>query len=283
MKLKITILLVLINCIALISQNTNLELLKFIENEAINWESKEFETLNSKEQEFISLSIKFGCQIDKNDIRLLENFKKIDLNNDGIMDLVYKESCPYPEIKFYLQEKSGNFTLINKYPGKIINITETVDSTSIIIKSDACCCIDINSLKRIVIKKENFEITNSSTLYWHSEIELPSFEKLINKNIELTKYPKNTRLRTYLVENDSIEKNACVDDQYYKGNLIGKLIKQSKLKSIYRQIDLNGEEWELVIVNQEKLYAPNKMLVQIAKNLNNSILGWVKRKSKNSD
>ena len=78
LKSKFIFIIILTNWVTLFSQISNLDLVKFIESKATDWNSKEFQELNGEEKEFVLQSLEFGCRIDGNDIRLIDNFKKID-------------------------------------------------------------------------------------------------------------------------------------------------------------------------------------------------------------
>ena len=252
-----------------------MELLQFIYTPPINFDSEKFQPLNEKDKEYILQSLKFGCRSDRNnDPKLLKQFRKIDLNNDGKRDLVYLEACPYLETHIYLQTDHGTYSFLNKY-SVMVDLQITPDSTTIIFKSEACCCIDINLLRKIVIEKGSYEIKKLTSLYWHSELELPPLNDF-KDNLPSIKFPQKTALRTNLIENDQLEKDPCLDDVFYQGNLIGKLRNPTHLKPICKKLDAEKNEWQLVISNKENLHSSNRMLAYIEEDLNYFILGWIK-------
>ncbi len=173
-------------------------------------------------------------------------YSVIDLNNDGLNDLIYSGPCnPYDQTGIFIND-GKKLQFVYDFPGAIISIDKNDSRTIINSLKKACCCDSDYDFTEIVINKGSSSATTNRITY--AVIPPTSF-----KNLEQVKV--KGILRRTPKQDDANKKDQC-SNRIFKGNhwlLVDKATDAIKL-------DQSGE-WSLV------LYKRNK---------DESIIGWIK-------
>lgn len=173
-------------------------------------------------------------------------FSIIDLNNDGLKDLIYSGPCnPYDQTGIFINN-GKELQLVYDYPGSIISIEKNGSRTIMNSLKEACCCDSDFDFTEIVINKGSSPVTTNRITY--GQIPKTNF-----KNLEQVKV--KGILRRTPKQDDADKKDDC-SDRIVKGNhwlLVDKATDVIKL-------DQSGQ-WLLI------LYKKNK---------DESIIGWIK-------
>ncbi len=173
-------------------------------------------------------------------------FSVIDLNNDGLNDLIYSGPCnPYDETGIFIND-GKNLQLVYDYPGAIISIEKYGSRTIINSLKEACCCDSDFDFTEIVINKGSSLVTTNRITY--GQIPKTNF-----KNLEKIKI-KGILRRTHK-QDDADKKDQCSD----------RIIKGNHWLSVDKEADAiklsQSGQWVQV------LYKKNK---------DESIIGWIK-------
>lgn len=169
----------------------------------------------------------------------------IDLNQDGLNDLIYCGPCkPYNQVGIFLNN-GIKLNQVYHYPGDIIFIDNTPDRTTIHILNEACCCINYSSLVEVTI--DNSSAVTKNTIIYSGTTEIILDEKLEEITVTGT-------LRTSPEIDNSMRRDDC-SDKLIRGNHLTRIVGRQKVIQL-RQLG----QWRLV------LYAEDK---------ENSLIGWV--------
>lgn len=168
-----------------------------------------------------------------------------DLNNDGLMDLVYTGNCnPYPHVAVFFNSRKG-FKKVYDNPGSLLSIDITKEEVKFNVLIEACCCVDYSNLVEVRIDKK-LNIKEHFISY--------NFDTKIKASIELRTISLSGVLRTTPIKEDKRRKDPCTD-KVFKGNSIMTL-----------------KDEEVIVLSQKK----NWRQVLVKKDDNNSIIGWIK-------
>lgn len=168
-----------------------------------------------------------SCKID--DKNNWNNFLPIDLNNDGLLDLLFSGPCdPYDHTSIYINERN-QLILIHESAGKVNSIEKSIDKTIINIRKEPCCCDSEYSNTEVTIDKNLGTLWNTITYVKNTKMD--------DKPIELI---VSGVLRSSPVANDVEMKNEC--NQLLKGNHLINISKPSRVIQLTRL-----GQWRLVL------------------------------------
>lgn len=171
------------------------------------------------------------------------NFLPIDLNNDGLLDLIFSGPCdPYDQTSIYINERN-QLILIHESAGKVNYIEKKTDKTIINIRKEPCCCDIEYSNTEVTIDKNLGTVWNSITYVQNTKMDGKPIELMVSGV-----------LRRSPVINDAEKKDEC--NQIFKGNHLINISKPSRVIQLTRL-----SHWRLV------LYPITKT---------SSMIGWVK-------
>ena len=267
------------------NEMNDIDFFKLIYLAPADWQKINNSPLTREDEEIITQTIKFGCQIEGIDSSLVSNFKKIDLNSDGLEDLIFRQNCPYSEFYIYLLTSNKHYIEVAHYPGELMSIDKDSIGSKMIIRSEACCCERNNSLREISILRGKFEVKKTKFLKWDLDF------MLINRIFieQSTYFPEKATkekfiLRSTISNEDSIFINQCVDNEILDKNKIGTIKSNSKYVSLISIPDTKDFEWELILVNlPNENFIPNLKSVQLIGNEDSMVIGWIRKKPENSD
>jgi hypothetical protein len=169
----------------------------------------------------------------------------IDLNNDGLKDLIYSGPChPYSQTDIFLND-GMTLRQIHDYPGELVSIDKKTDRTVINIFKEFCCCDYYSDYIQVTIHNDSHIDKNQITFEGNTQIKVDKLTEVKVKGI----------LRTSPELNDKEKKDDCTD-KIIKGNHLTYI---DKLTTVF-QITQSGQ-WLLI------LYPVDKM---------NSWIGWIK-------
>jgi hypothetical protein len=169
----------------------------------------------------------------------------VDLNNDGLKDLIYRGPCmPYSETGIFLN-KGGSLGLIHSEPGNVLSIEKNKNGAVIQVLKWPCCCDSFFDSYEIVIHNDSHVEKNLIIFKSNTKVML---DKL--KEIKVTGIVRSTEEL-----NDTEKKDDC-SDQLIKGNRLTEITKPTTVVQLCQR-----GQWRLV------LYPENKMT---------SWIGWVK-------
>jgi hypothetical protein len=174
-------------------------------------------------------------------------YSVIDLNNDGLNDLIYSGPCSVYDQTGVFVNDGKTLQLVYDYPGRIISIEQNGIRTTINSLYQPTGCDPDNELTEIVISKGISATTNRI-----------SFANIPKLNLDELKKVKIKGMLRWSPKQDDMEKKEGCFDRLVKGNhllLIDKLTEVIQLKQSGR--------WLLI------LYKKNK---------DESIIGWIEIK-----
>lgn len=276
MKTTVLILIAfLLTSNVIFSQKGESELIKSIWEEEINWSIRNFEKLDVEEEEFVYKNLKYGCG-NKNQRADLKRFYKKDLNEDGLLDLLYKGSCPYSEISIFLNTGNGYEKVLSSFFGSIQRIETESKQTKIFIYQEACCCIRTNSICELTILSNQYEVSRVKYLRWDSEFDIP--EQMNEPSKTEKELNEKVVLRTNLMITDHQIKDDC-QDIFYRGNRLGELQKGAKYRVVSTKEDKQGDEWVLIEVLSNSDFEVEENSVQYYDKANSVVIGWMKKRT----
>ncbi|MEW7280361.1 hypothetical protein ABW636_17355 [Aquimarina sp. 2201CG1-2-11] len=172
-----------------------------------------------------------------------KNIHIVDLNRDGIKDIIYQDDRHYQAIIVFLK-KGNDFVEIWNGSGVLVDITYGEKNTIHVLTS-AIGCFDMILLSELSIKKDNSIIENTVTL--HSDTKISTINTVFEQKII------SGILRSQPIIDDTKKKDSCTEDMK-EGNQL------QKIKSKEVTVIQNKNGW-LQVVLKEK---------------DNSIIGWIK-------
>ncbi|NOS92106.1 MAG: hypothetical protein HOP30_09305 [Cyclobacteriaceae bacterium] len=174
-------------------------------------------------------------------------YSVIDLNNDGLNDLVYSGPCnPYDQTGILLND-GKSLQLIYDYPGVVISIVKGSTQTTIHSLYRPTGCYSNNELIEITIVKGKPPSIN--------RIGYTVIPKL---NLQNLKNVKVQGVLRWSPKQDDVERKDECSDQRIKGNHLLNIDKPTEAI----QLDQFGQ-WRLVLYKTSN---------------HESIIGWIKRK-----
>jgi hypothetical protein len=169
----------------------------------------------------------------------------IDLNNDGLKDLIYSGPClPYPQTGIFLSD-GVSLTRVHDYAGKVISIENKPGRTIINIFKEFCCCDYFSDYKEVIIRNDSHFDKNQISFEGNTQIKFDKLREIKVKGV----------LRTSPELNDTEKKDDC-SDQIIKGNHLAYI---KKLTTVF-QLNQSGQ-WRLILYPVDKF---------------NSWIGWIK-------
>lgn len=174
------------------------------------------------------------------------NFMVIDLNQDGLKDLIFSGDCyPYSATEIFLN-RIDSMELVYGRRGSLMDIEQSDSITSVLMLAEACCCIETAELVTLEITNSN--LIKSSLIVYYNDTAL----KMENG---LTQITLSGIIRRTPVEDDTKRKNSCYDEMV-DGNRILSIDKPSVAYELY---EVKG--WKLVLYKAANEY---------------SLIGWIK-------
>ena len=174
-----------------------------------------------------------------------DNYHIVDLNNDGVDDLIYSGPCmPYSQTGIFLND-GQKLKQIHDSPGQIVALEQSTNGTIVNILKEACCCDYFSDYIEIRIHSDCTVDKNVITFEGNTEITLDSLQE-IKITGTLRKSP----------EINEIEKKDDCSEQIIRGN---HLLAISKLTSVV-ELTRSGN-WRLVLYPEDKMQ---------------SWIGWIK-------
>ncbi|HTE23947.1 hypothetical protein [Flavitalea sp.] len=173
---------------------------------------------------------------DDQSFRKWDSYHVVDLNNDGIDDLIYSGPCrPYPQTGIFLND-GQKLKQIHDSPGQIIALEQTTKGTIINILKEACCCDYFSEYTAITIYNDSGVDKNVITFDGNTKITL---DKLHETEIKGT-------LRSSPKINDIVKKDDC-SEETIKGNHVRYISKLTKVVEL-----TSSGKWRLVFYPENK-------------------------------
>jgi hypothetical protein len=216
--------------------------LRFLDNPSpLTYDTTDFSTLPK---------VKYLCDDHFKAFEYPENKKAkdyyhvIDLNNDGLKDLIYSGPClPYDQTGIFLND-GQNLKLIHDYPGEVVSLEKLIDKTEVNILKKACCCDYNSDYIKVTVWNNSRVDKNHITFEGDTEVKLGKVKELKINGI----------LRTSPEIDDDKKQDVC-SDQIIEGNHLAKI---DKLTTVV-QLGQFGQ-WKLVLYRADK---------------DNSYIGWI--------
>ncbi|TPN85302.1 hypothetical protein [Aquimarina algicola] len=243
----------------------------------IEWSDKSYDTLKISEKTKILQSLAHREYVDKSFADGLK-IQKIDLNFDGKLDVLCRIKNTHDPVNLALDVLMNiNDVYVNEesFVGIITSIEQSEKRTNLRIKRFPCCCMHNGAVTELKFKRGHDSILKRSTMFWHTDFEIPEKENLSEIQIKTTL--QITQIRTYCEVNDSKIKDDCTDD-IFEGNVIGAIKKNAKYKQLSHKTDQKGNQWELIEVLSPSSFIYQKNSVQP---YSERIIGWIKKNIKN--
>lgn len=169
----------------------------------------------------------------------------IDLNNDGLKDLIYSGPClPYPQTGIFLND-GQSLKNMHDYAGQIVSIENKPDRTIVNIFKEFCCCDYFSDYIEVTIHNDSHVDKNQISFEGNTQTKFDKLTELKVKGI----------LRTSPELNDKGKNDDC-SDQIIKGNHLAYI---NKLTTVF-QLKQSGQ-WRLILYPVDKLH---------------SWIGWIK-------
>jgi hypothetical protein len=123
----------------------------------------------------------------------------IDLNNDGLKDLLYSGPClPYDQTGIFLND-GLSLKQIHSYPGQIISIEQKINGTIIETLKEFCCCDYFSDYVEVIIRNDSQVDKNEITFEGNTKIKLDKLVMIkvigvLRTSAELNDVKKKRRL-----------------------------------------------------------------------------------------
>lgn len=175
----------------------------------------------------------------------IEFYHVVDLNNDGLKDLIYSGPCsPYYQTGIFLND-GKTLKLVYDYPGEVVSLEKLKDKTLINILKESCCCDYYSDYIQVTIWNDSRVDKNQITFWSNTEINVGMIGEIKIKGI----------LRNSPEINDNKIKDEC-SNSVMEGNHLTHIDKSTTV------IQLNQfGQWKLILYNVDK---------------ENSYIGWIK-------
>ncbi len=180
---------------------------------------------------------KFDYFCDNENQNTSDYYHVVDLNNDGLKDLIYSGPCmPYGQTGIFLN--SGvSFRKIHNYPGEIVSIDKRPSKTIINILKVPCCCDHYTEYIEVTVDDSSNVTKHIITFTKNTKLTLGS--KLRAVTVVGT-------IRTSPVIDDVAKKDDC-RDVIIRGNQLIRLTKFSNIIQLSR-----AGSWWLVLYPETK-------------------------------
>jgi hypothetical protein len=203
------------------------------------------------------------CQFSKSDFldsTKSKQFRKIDINGDGEMDIIYSTNECSDEIQnlIWLKQKN-NYKFSEYHYGTIIRVFKNKDNShSLLIRSGYCCAGQVGSYKLYNPSNKDIHriIENQFTTiceFWGTQFPK---EKTLSKPF-FTIHDK-AQLRTSHEVLNSMDSSRCEFDDAVYGNIIAEYVEKSTGKILSEYIDSIGEHWYFVLMDAINLIGYNR-------------------------
>lgn len=180
---------------------------------------------------------KFNYHCDDKNQKESDFYHVIDLNNDGLNDLIYSGPCmPYEQTGIFLND-GHKFKKVYNYPGKIVSVDKGPSATIINILKEACCCDYYTDYTQVTIDSASTMTKNIITFEANTKIKLSS---------KLSRVKVVGTLRTSPKIDNSLKKDNC-KDEITKGNHLTRIV---EFRNVV-QLNKLGEWW-LVLYQENK-------------------------------
>ena len=182
---------------------------------------------------------KFDYRCDNANANKWDYFHVVDLNRDGLKDLIYSGPCSSDNQTGIFLNNGRVFKRIYDYPGKLISIDETESATIINILKEATRCEDYSQYTELTIDLHS-KVTKNTILF------NPKTKITIGARLRQEKVVG--MIRTTPQINDEIKRNEC-NTAVRKGNQLTRI---DEFKNII-QLNKFGEWWLVLYPeNREK-------------------------------
>jgi hypothetical protein len=153
----------------------------------------------------------YGC--DNENQNISDYYHVADLNNDGLMDLIYSGPCaPYYQTAIFIN--TGRvFRKIYDNPGKIISLEKDESTTVINILKEACCCEFYSQYTQLTINNKSQVAKN--TIVFGAKTKITVGSRLKEEKVVGT-------IRTTPHVNDVIKRDEC-SDAVVRGNQLKRI------------------------------------------------------------
>lgn len=172
-----------------------------------------------------------------------QNIHLVDFNNDGQKDIIYQETRPYQET-ILLEKKGNDFVEIWSGAGKLVNVKQE-NETTIHILSYPIGCFNVVQLSELII--ENNSTVKENIIAHHADVEIGEINNTFKKKTI------SGIIRTQPIINNEKKTDPCIADLK-----IGNQLKTVKNK-------------EAIVLKKQ-----NEWMLVVLKEMDNSIIGWVK-------
>lgn len=186
----------------------------------------------------------FGFECNSSEDEL--SWHVVDLNNDGLKDLIYSGLCKgYYSSAIFLND-GFNLNKINESAGKLIEVKLTDQESKIYFLRSSCCCDYYSEFIEVTIGNNDSIYTESIQYHFNTIISLKSnFKEGTISGI----------LRSEPIENDSLRSDPCTDEK-----LLGNQILKIERKKVIIIDSKDG--WNLVYYQNEN---------------SSSIIAWIRK------
>lgn len=195
-----------------------------------------------------SLLPAFSNYCGENDSKEFEFYKVIDLDDDGLLDLVFSGPCiPYYQTIVFLN-RGDRLEKVFDIAGEVISIDDHNGKRKIDISLEACCCSHNSYLEELVFGESGHSRSRSIKYHGTTELEFqPTY-----KTDEISGV-----LRSHPVVDDNRKKDPC-SESFIEGNVVGKIEEPETV------IELSASgKWKLVLSMETEYY---------------STIGWIRSK-----
>lgn len=171
---------------------------------------------------------KFDYRCDNNNEHPWDYYHVMDVNNDGLKDLIYSGPCDKQGQTGIFLNLGRVFKRIYDFPGVIVSI-DTGEHTTINILREACCCEDYSQYIQISIDKD-------ARVTKHTIVFAPKTKITVANKLSRIKVVGTIRATPQI--NDVIKRNQC-NTAVLKGNQLTRI---QDFKNIV-QLNKSGPWW----------------------------------------
>lgn len=164
------------------------------------------------------------------------NWHVVDLNKDGLNDLIYSGPCQGAFQSAVFLNSGENFNKIHEYPGKLQAIDFSDNETNIYFLKTSCCCDYYSDLITVNLRFD--KTVKTKHISYHFNTKLSASKKF--KEMEISGV-----LRYEPMLNDSMSKDPCTDRPR-----IGNRIRSLTNKKVILLDTKRG--WNLVLYREDE-------------------------------
>ncbi len=243
----------------------------------MDWNDPLLQTFSAAELEALPRDLQLACGEDTGRAYEAASSRKIDLNQDGLPDWIFRTGCPYPELSVMLSlDTTGQRYQVfqTRIPGTLHRIYREGDQTIVRIRSEACCCHYDNYFLEWRIGKGEWAIRDYEYLIWTEATAFP--EVLPKEDLGSSEIRQGVVLRSGPKIKDNPINDPCQGGQF-RGNQLGRIKMGTGFRILARQQDAEGREWEFVELTNTNRYEHFEDSQQGYRADHTLVMGWISR------